>query len=178
MSILIGAIFGLLHLVITIYILVIIISAFLSFIPIDPRNPFVEIITRVTYPIFQETRRRVPWVVVSGFDLSPILIIFVLHFIDTMIMGASMSIAFMEIFRSIITMFTWIVIIAAILSFVSIDPRNPIIQALNRMTRPLFDFVRIKMPFVVVSGVDLSPIVIIIALQLIDNILLQIMMRS
>jgi len=177
MSILTGAIFGLLHLVITIYILAIIISAVLSFIPIDPRNPFVEIITRITQPVFQATRKKLPWLVVSGLDLSPLFIIFVLHFIDTLIMGNSINVALMQIVRSIITMLTWIVIIASILSFVSVDPRNPIVEALTRLTQPIFYFIRTKMPFVVFSGIDLSPLVVIIGLQLVDNILLQIMMR-
>ena len=177
MSILIASIFGILHLAITIYILVIIISAFLSFIPIDPRNPFVEIIRRITEPVFEFTRKKLPWVVISGIDLSPILIIFVLHFIDTIIMGGSMTEAFIGILQSIITMYIWIVIISAILSFVSVDPRNPIVQTLNRMTQPVFSYIRRKMPFIVFSGIDFSPLVLIIGLQLISNIIEQSLMK-
>jgi len=173
MSILLGAIMGIVHLVISIYILVIVISAFLSFLHLDPRNPFVEIINRVTLPVFEATRRKLPWVVVYGMDLSPIIIIFVLHFMDTLIMGASISVALLGMFSSLITMYIWIVIISAVLSFVPVDPRNPIVEALNRLTLPLFRFVREKMPFVVVSGIDLSPLVIIVGLKLIDNIIMQ-----
>lgn len=76
--------------------------------------------------------------------------------------------------HSIITLYIWVVIIASILSFVQLDPRNPIIEILNRITQPAFNFVRKKMPFVVVSGIDLSPLVIIFGLQFLDTL----MMRS
>ncbi len=173
MNILIASVFAILHLAITIYILIIVISAFLSFIPVDPRNPFVEIIKRVTDPVFEVTRKKLPWVIVAGIDLSPIVIIFVLHFIDTIIVGGSITQAFVGVLQSVITMYIWIVIIAAILSFVSIDPRNPIIQTLNRITQPVFRYIRQKMPFVIFSGIDLSPLVLIIGLQLINNIIEQ-----
>jgi len=76
--------------------------------------------------------------------------------------------------HSVITLYIWVVIIASILSFIQLDPRNPIIEILNRLTRPVFQFVRNKLPFVVFSGIDLSPIVIIFGLQFIDTL----MMRS
>jgi len=82
--------------------------------------------------------------------------------------------AIAQLLHSIINLYIWVVIIAALLSFVQLDPRNPIVEILNRLTQPVFSFVRQKMPFVVFSGIDLSPIVIIFGLQFIDTL----MMRS
>ncbi|SFV64681.1 Integral membrane protein YggT, involved in response to extracytoplasmic stress (osmotic shock) [hydrothermal vent metagenome] len=82
--------------------------------------------------------------------------------------------AIVQLLHSIISLYIWVVIISAILSFVQLDPRNPIVEILNRLTQPAFSFVRQKMPFVVLSGIDLSPIVIIFGLQFIDTL----MMRS
>jgi YggT family protein len=82
--------------------------------------------------------------------------------------------AIVQLLHSIINLYIWVVIIGAILSFVQLDPRNPIVEVLNRLTEPAFTFVRQKMPFVVFSGIDLSPIVIIFGLQFIDTL----MMRS
>lgn len=73
--------------------------------------------------------------------------------------------------RSIATLYIWIIIIASFLSFVRPDPYNPIVQVLYRLTEPVFDFIRKKLPFVVISGIDLSPLVIIFGLQFIDIIL-------
>jgi len=69
-------------------------------------------------------------------------------------------------------MYIWVVIIASVLSFIQLDPRNPIVEVLNRLTQPVFSFVRQKLPFVVFSGIDLSPIVIILGLQFIDTLLI------
>ncbi|MDQ7085383.1 MAG: YggT family protein [Sulfurovum sp.] len=70
--------------------------------------------------------------------------------------------------HSIMTLYIWIVIIASFLSFVRPDPQNPIVQALYRLTEPAFAWIRKKMPFVMLGGMDLSPLVIIFGLQFID----------
>ena len=73
--------------------------------------------------------------------------------------------------HSIMTLYIWVIIIASFLSFVRPDPNNPVVQVLYRLTEPAFAFVRKKMPFVMMSGIDLSPIVIIFGLQFIDIII-------
>jgi len=80
--------------------------------------------------------------------------------------------AIIQLIHSLINMYIWVVIIASVLSLVQVDPRNPIVEVLNRLTQPAFRFVRQKMPFVVFSGIDLSPLVIILGLQFIDTLLL------
>jgi YggT family protein len=81
--------------------------------------------------------------------------------------------AVVQTLHSVINLYIWIVIIAALLSFVRPDPRNPVVQVLYRLTEPALDFIRRKMPFVVFSGVDLSPLVIILGLQLLDNFMIR-----
>ena len=73
--------------------------------------------------------------------------------------------------RSLGTLYIWIIIIASFLSFVRPDPHNPVVQTLYRLTEPVFAFIRKKMPFVVMGGMDLTPLVIIIGLQLGDIII-------
>ncbi len=75
-----------------------------------------------------------------------------------------------NLIHTLMTLYIWVIIIASFLSFVRPDPYNPIVQTLYRLTEPAFAFVRKKMPFVVFSGIDLSPLVIIIGLQIIDII--------
>lgn len=71
---------------------------------------------------------------------------------------------------SVINIYIWVVIIAALLSFVNPDPYNPIVQFLYRITNPAYAFVRrfIKTQF---NGIDLAPLVIIIGLQILVVIL-------
>ncbi len=73
------------------------------------------------------------------------------------------------IVHSLITLYIWVVIIAALLSWVKPDPNNPIVQILYRLTEPVYVFVRRYIP-TVINGIDLTPIVIIIGLQVADVI--------
>lgn len=81
--------------------------------------------------------------------------------------------AVVQTLHTVINLYIWIVIIAALLSFVRPDPYNPIVQVLYRLTEPVLGFIRRKMPFVVLSGIDLSPLVVILGLQLIDNFMMR-----
>lgn len=67
---------------------------------------------------------------------------------------------------SLINVYIWVIIITSLLSFVNPDPYNPIVQFLYRVTNPAYRLVRkyIKTNF---NGLDLAPLIIIIALQLI-----------
>jgi len=77
---------------------------------------------------------------------------------------------------SLITVYIWVIIIAALLSFVNPDPYNPIVQFLNRVTQPAYRFVRkfIRTDF---NGIDLAPLIIVIALQVLI-VLLSALLRS
>ena len=81
--------------------------------------------------------------------------------------------ATLNIVHMIINLYIWVVIIAALLSFVQPDPSNPIVQTLYRLTEPAYRWVRQKMPFVIVGGIDLSPMVIIFGLQFLDTFLMR-----
>ena len=71
----------------------------------------------------------------------------------------------------LLQIYFWIVIIAALLSWVHPDPYNPIVRALYAMTEPVFDWVREHLP-VYLGGLDLSPIVVIIATEFIQRVLI------
>ena len=71
-----------------------------------------------------------------------------------------------SLFTGIIEVYIWVIIITALLSFVNPDPYNPVVQFLYRVTNPAYSFVRrlIKTNF---NGLDLAPLVIIVALQVV-----------
>ncbi len=85
--------------------------------------------------------------------------------------------ALVSVIHTVINLYIWMIIIAALLSFVQPNPSNPtvrsIIRGLYQLTEPAFAWVRRKMPFVLVGGIDLSPIVILLALQFLDTFLLK-----
>lgn len=80
--------------------------------------------------------------------------------------------AIVQTLHTVMNLYIWLVIIAALLSFVRPDPSNPIVQTLYRLTEPVLAFIRRKMPFVVFSGIDLSPLVVILGLQMLDNFMM------
>lgn len=81
--------------------------------------------------------------------------------------------ALAKILHGVIFIYTWIIIISAVLSWVRPDPYNPIVRTLRLLTEPLQWRVRKWLPFVYVSGLDLSPLVIILVLQFVDIALIQ-----
>jgi len=78
-----------------------------------------------------------------------------------------------QLLHTVITVYIWIVIISALLSFVRPDPSNPIVQTLYRMTEPVYHWLRQKMPFLIMGGIDLSPLVIILGLQFLDTFMMR-----
>lgn len=157
-------------LVINIYIWIIIISVIVSLLQLDPRQPAVELIRKITEPAFGFIRKKMPFVVISGMDLSPLVLIIALQLIVSLLSG-NILLSVIGIISSLIYSYIILAIIAVILSYVNVDPYNPIVQAINRLTQPAFAFVRKKLPFVVISGIDLSPIVVIFGLQLLDTLI-------
>lgn len=66
----------------------------------------------------------------------------------------------------LINIYMWVIIIAALLTWVNPDPRNQIVQILYRLTEPAYSFVRRFIP-TVFNGIDLAPLIIIVALQVV-----------
>ena len=157
-------------LLIQIYIWIIIISAILSLLQVNPRQPAVEIIRRLTEPVFGFVRQKFPFVVVGGLDLSPLAIIVGLQLFSSLLSG-NIFLAFIGILSSIIYSYIILIIVSVVLSYVNVDPYNPIVQVINRLTQPPLKFVRQKLPFLVMGGIDLSPIVVIFGLQALIGLL-------
>lgn len=74
-------------------------------------------------------------------------------------------IGLLSIFNGLIEVYMWVIIIAALLTFVRPDPFNPIVQILYRVTNPAYALVRRFIP-TMFNGIDLAPLVIIISLQI------------
>lgn len=72
----------------------------------------------------------------------------------------------------LISAYIWVVIIQAVISWVRPDPFSPIVQILNKLTLPVYRVLRGRVP-TVFGGVDLAPLIIIIALQFLDLFLVK-----
>lgn len=71
-----------------------------------------------------------------------------------------------------LTIYMWIVIARAVISWVSPDPYNPIVRFLNNVTEPVLYRIRRFIP-VYFGGFDFSPILVIVAIIFIQTFLIQ-----
>ena len=76
--------------------------------------------------------------------------------------------SFAVVIMSIISLYKWIIIISALLSWVQPDPYNPIVQMLSRATEPAYALVRKFIP-TTFGGLDLAPMVLIFALIFLET---------
>ena len=58
------------------------------------------------------------------------------------------------------------------LTWVRPDPYNPIVRTLRLLTEPVFYRVRKWLPFTYTSGLDFSPVVVLLAIELINRIVI------
>ena len=82
--------------------------------------------------------------------------------------------AIANILSIIVNVYTWIVIAAALISWVKPDPSSPIVQLLYRLTDPVYSFIRryIKTEF---NGIDFAPLIVLLALQFLNQFLIRLL---
>jgi YggT family protein len=71
----------------------------------------------------------------------------------------------------ILNLYTWIIIAAALITWVSPDPYNPIVRFLRQVTEPVLHPIRRLIP-TYKTGIDLSPLIAIILIQFIERVIL------
>ena len=89
-----------------------------------------------------------------------------------MIVVANTMSAIALVLGSLLSLYFWIVIIAAVPTWVRPDPYNPIVRTLRTLTEPVFYRVRKWLPFTYSSGMDFSPVVVLLAIELFNRIVI------
>ena len=75
-----------------------------------------------------------------------------------------------------LTIYMWIIIIRAVLSWVTPDPYHPIVRLLYQVTEPVMALVRRWIPLQGM-GIDFSPIIILLAIVFLQNFLVPSLMQ-
>lgn len=81
-----------------------------------------------------------------------------------------------QVLQGALQLYFWIVLAAVIMSWIEPNPYNPIVRTLYALTEPVLDFVREHVP-VVFGGIDLSPILVILAIQFLQQYLIPTLTR-
>ena len=80
-----------------------------------------------------------------------------------MIILSNFLTAIAKVLDIVLSIFMWIVIARAVLSWVSPDPYNPIVRFINKVTEPVLYQIRKRIP-VNFGGIDFSPIIVFLAI--------------
>ena len=75
-----------------------------------------------------------------------------------------------------LTIYMWIIVIRAVLSWVNPDPYNPIVRLLYQVTEPVMALVRRWIPLRGM-GIDFSPIIILLAIVFLQSFLVPSLMQ-
>jgi YggT family protein len=71
----------------------------------------------------------------------------------------------------LLTLYLYVVIISALMTWIEPNPYNPIVRFIYSITEPVFDWFREHVP-VVMGGIDFSPLIVIILIQLIQRVVI------
>lgn len=89
-----------------------------------------------------------------------------------MILAGNLLLALAQVLDIVINIYMWVIIIRSLISWVSPDPYNPIVQFLYRITEPVLSRARRYIP-PLGGGLDLSPLVVILVLLFANRFLVQ-----
>ncbi len=155
----------------TLYILVVLLRFLLQLTRADFYNPLSQFIVKVTGPVLRPLRRVIPgW---GGIDVASLVVMLVLQFLSVWLvllltgrsasLGALLVIAVAQLIDLTFSVYIWGILILAVISWVNPGVYNPVTSVLYSLTEPLLRPVRRRLP--PVGGFDLSPLVVIIGLQ-------------
>jgi len=78
---------------------------------------------------------------------------------------------FCFLLNAVVSIYIWILIIAVLMTYFQPNPYNQAVQVIHRITEPVFRLARKYLPFLIISGMDFSPIAIILVLQFIPQLI-------
>ncbi|MBE7414592.1 MAG: YggT family protein [Deltaproteobacteria bacterium] len=83
-----------------------------------------------------------------------------------MFMLANIIIGLTKVLDTVLTLYFWIIVIRAIISWVNPDPYNPIVRFLYQITEPVLGRVRRILPQM--GGLDISPLIVILIIYFVQ----------
>lgn len=76
----------------------------------------------------------------------------------------------------VLDIYTWVIIAAAVISWVTPNPYNPVVRLLRRLTEPVLAPIRRLLPPWKTFGLDFSPMIVILLIQWVVPIVLRALM--
>lgn len=161
------------------YLMVVILRLWLQLVRADFYNPFSQFVVKVTQPVVGPLRRFIP--AIGKFDTATLVFALLIACLKTFVIVALLRglsidpvslviVGFIDVVKEVFNMMFWMLIIRALLSWVS-QGQNPIELVIAQLTEPFLRPIRNILP--PIGGLDLSILVAIIALQFVKLLLSQ-----
>ncbi len=144
----------------------------------DYQNPVSQFLIRITHPPLRLLRRFIPSA--GRIDSAALVLMFALQtlagYLIFLLEGASPSLAalsvwaLMQVLEMLLDLYFYAIILRALLSWIGPSTYNPAISLLFSLTEPVLHASRRLLP--ATGGIDLSPLVPLMAIQLARMLLL------
>jgi YggT family protein len=164
----------------SLYLLIVLLRFILQLVRADFYNPLSQFIVRATHPLLKPLRKIIPSV--AGLDLASLVLAIVVQLVlmavTLLLLGYGLDNPVQLLIWSIIgvtalflKVFFFALIISVILSWVAQGSQNPTVMLVNQLCEPLLTPIRRILPSM--GGLDLSPIVAFLLLNLIDMLVIR-----
>ncbi|MCE5361930.1 YggT family protein [Pseudomonas anguilliseptica] len=164
----------------SLYLLIVLLRFILQLVRADFYNPLSQFIVRATHPLLKPLRKVIPSI--AGLDLASLVLAIVVQLVlmalTLMLLGYGVDNPLQLLVWSIIgvtalflKVFFFALIISVILSWVAQGSHNPTAMLINQICEPLLAPIRRILPSM--GGLDLSPIVAFLILNLIDMLVIR-----
>lgn len=160
------------------YLFVLLLRFILQYLRVDYYNPLTQFVVKATNPLVVPLRRFIPgyW----GLDLATVVLIVAFTFLKIIlvsILGAHRFPALIglllwalgDITRLTLNLFFYATLLKVILSWIAPLSQSPVNAVIYRLTEPMMSRARRFIP--PIAGFDVSPVLILIGLQLVMMLL-------
>jgi YggT family protein len=181
----------LIGIVIDLYALVVVLRFLLQVVDAHYFNPVAQFVVQATRPVLGPLRRVLPSA--DRYDIAALVVALVLMLIKIALvrllsidqiviggyavgiahvwLGSLVWLAVVDLLTLFINVWFFAVLILAVLSWIAPSGPNPVHEILEQVTRPVLRPVRRVIPLI--GGVDLSPLVVLIGLQVLKMLLVR-----
>lgn len=160
------------------YLLAVLLRFLLQAVRADFYNPVTQVIVKATTVLLAPLRRIIPgW---RGFDFASLVLALLLNSLFTALMilfagfnlpaiGTIVSWAFAGILSFLLNIYFYALVISIIASFIAPFSGNPALLIVQQILEPLYSRIRRVLP--PMGGLDLSPIFIFLAIEVLEVLL-------
>ncbi|TNF69576.1 MAG: YggT family protein [Gammaproteobacteria bacterium] len=151
------------------YLICVLLRFLLQWVKADFYNPICQFLIKITNPLLIPLRRIIPGF--FGLDMAALVLAILVQFVEVSLLALIKDIPFngwlyvfglIELFLLVLNIFTFAILIRALLSWINPNPYNPVAILLFQLTEPMLRPLRKRTVF---SGMDFSPFIAIIILQ-------------